>query len=125
VLVDRVLLEQVILNLTRNAFQAMAHLAPAARQVLISVQDLGSGGSGPLRVAVRDWGHGLIDNVREALESPFFTTKPEGMGMGLSVCRSALELMRSHLRYEAADVGARFYFDLPVTADVPSAEVSG
>jgi two-component system sensor histidine kinase DctS len=121
VLVDRVLLEQVVLNLTRNAFDAMSHLAPAARRILICVEDVGEGGGGPLRVSVRDWGHGLTGDVRDALESPFFTTKAEGMGMGLTVCRSALEMMRSHLRYESAVVGARFYFDLPVApAAVPS-----
>jgi two-component system sensor histidine kinase DctS len=119
VLVDRVLLEQVVLNLTRNAFDAMSHLAPAARRILICVQDMGDDRRGPLRVAVRDWGHGLIADVREALESPFFTTKPQGMGMGLAVCRSALEMMRSHLRYESAEVGACFFFDLPVATAAP------
>jgi len=113
VLADRVLLEQVLLNLTRNAFEAMAHLPPAARRVLITVEALPDECAGRQRVAVRDWGHGLIDDARQALEAPFFTTKPQGMGMGLAVCRSALERMRSHLRYEALDVGARFYFDLP------------
>ncbi|MFC4278367.1 sensor histidine kinase [Achromobacter aloeverae] len=117
-LVDRVLLEQVVLNLTRNAFEAMAGLPPATRRVLISVRamDVGGDGHGPLRVEVRDWGHGLAADLEQALETPFFTTKPEGMGMGLSVCRSALEMMRSHLRYETAEVGARFYFDLPAAA---------
>jgi two-component system sensor histidine kinase DctS len=113
-LVDRVLLEQVILNLTRNAFESMSALPPAARRVLIAVDMAPAEGHGLLRVSVRDWGHGDIDNVRQALESPFFTTKSEGMGMGLAVCRAALEMMRSHLRYEAAEVGMRFYFDLPV-----------
>ncbi|WP_256977701.1 sensor histidine kinase [Bordetella genomosp. 10] len=123
-LVDRVLLEQVILNLTRNAFEAMEGLAPAARRILISVQEMNRDGRGPLRVSVRDWGHGLAGDLEQALESPFFTTKPEGMGMGLSVCRSALELMRSHLRYEAADVGARFYFDLPAAVGADALQES-
>lgn len=115
VLADRVLLEQVLLNLTRNAFEAMSQLPPAARRVLITIEALQGDECSRLRVAVRDWGHGLIDNARQALESPFFTTKPHGMGMGLAVCRSALESMCSHLRYEALEAGARFYFDLPVS----------
>jgi len=115
VLADRVLLEQVLLNLTRNAFEAMSQLPLASRRVLITIEALQGDETGRQRVAVRDWGHGLIDNARQALESPFFTTKPHGMGMGLAVCRSALESMRSHLRYEAMDVGACFYFDLPAS----------
>jgi len=112
---DRVLLEQVLLNLTRNAFEAMGHLPPAARRVRISVEAVRSrAGAACARVTVRDWGHGLIAGARQALESPFFTTKSEGMGMGLAVCRSALELMRARLAYDTCDVGARFYFDLPI-----------
>lgn len=112
---DRVLLEQVLLNLTRNAFDAMEDLPPAARRVLITLETLPDEDGGRLRVAVRDWGHGLIDGARQALEEPFFTTKPRGMGMGLAMCRSALERMRARLHFEALDVGARFYFDLPIS----------
>jgi len=115
VLADRVLLEQVLLNLTRNAFDAMAHLPVTSRRVLISAESICARecAAATVRVSVRDWGQGLDDSVREALGAPFFTTRRDGMGMGLAVCRSALEMMNSHLKFEAAEgAGARFYFDL-------------
>ncbi|WP_345796823.1 PAS domain S-box protein [Castellaniella sp. MT123] len=117
VLADRVLLEQVLLNLTRNAFEAMAQLPPSERRVIISADLVQAGESATaVCVSVRDWGAGLTqENALQAMESPFFTTKSDGMGMGLAVCRSALELMGSRLQYRGGEGGgACFYFDLKV-----------
>ncbi|WP_261527992.1 sensor histidine kinase [Burkholderia multivorans] len=119
VLADRVLLEQVLLNLTRNAFDAMAHLPASERIVLIRAERIAASEGDPavVRIGVRDRGRGLPDDARDALERPFFTTKPDGMGMGIAVCRSALETMHSRLRYAPSGDGACFYFDLRITEE--------
>ena len=108
---DRILLEQIILNLTKNAFEAMARLEPARREVTIACQT----GSSPseIEVAVADRGCGLGANSDNILSSTFLTTKPGGLGMGLAVCRSALELLGSRLSYRATPHGgAEFHFVL-------------
>jgi two-component system sensor histidine kinase DctS len=87
VLADRVLLEQVLLNLTRNAIEAMQHIAPERRLLRIAA----GASSGQVSVSVIDNGHGIPPEVAERLFSPFFSTKAEGMGMGLSICRTAIE----------------------------------
>ncbi|OXH87032.1 PAS domain-containing sensor histidine kinase, partial [Burkholderia multivorans] len=119
VLADRVLLEQVLLNLTRNAFDAMAYLPASERIVLIRAERIAASEGDPavVRIGVRDRGRGLPDEARDALERPFFTTKPDGMGMGIAVCRSALETMHSRLRYAPSGDGACFYFDLRITEE--------
>jgi two-component system sensor histidine kinase DctS len=121
VLADRVLLEQVLLNLTRNAFDAMAHLPAGERIVSIRAERRAAADEpAVVRVSVRDRGQGLPDDARDALERPFLTTKPDGMGMGIAVCRSALETMHSRLRYAPDGAGTCFYFDLR-TSDEPCA----
>jgi two-component system sensor histidine kinase DctS len=87
VLADRVLLEQVLLNLTRNAIEAMQDIAPERRLLRIAAAELDA----QLAVSVIDNGHGIAPEVAERLFSPFFSTKAEGMGMGLSICRTAIE----------------------------------
>ncbi|QJE03323.1 PAS domain S-box protein [Massilia forsythiae] len=87
VLADRVLLEQVLLNLTRNAIEAMQGSAPERRVLAIAARV----GAGQVAVSVIDNGHGIPPEVAERLFSPFFSTKAEGMGMGLSICRTAIE----------------------------------
>jgi two-component system sensor histidine kinase DctS len=87
VLADRVLLEQVLLNLTRNAIEAMQDIAPERRLLRIAA----AAGAGQVSVSVIDNGHGIPPEVAERLFSPFFSTKAEGMGMGLSICRTAIE----------------------------------
>ena len=87
VLADRVLLEQVLLNLTRNAIEAMQDIAPERRLLRITAQELDA----QIAVSVIDSGHGIAPEVAERLFSPFFSTKAEGMGMGLSICRTAIE----------------------------------
>jgi two-component system sensor histidine kinase DctS len=87
VLADRVLLEQVLLNLTRNAIEAMAGIAPERRVLRIAA----ASENALVSVSVIDHGHGIAPEVAERLFSPFFSTKAEGMGMGLSICRTAIE----------------------------------
>src|ERR1700722_11754802 len=86
---DRVQLQQVMLNLIINAIQAMSSIGEDARELQISIDAvLPEGG---VRVGVRDTGAGLSPESLSRLFEPFYTTKPEGMGMGLTICRSIIE----------------------------------
>jgi PAS domain S-box-containing protein len=108
---DRVQLQQVILNLIINAVEALGEAADAPRELLIST---GTEGSGDVCVAVRDSGPGLEPAKLERLFEPFYTTKPGGMGMGLSICRSIIEAHGGRLWAEANEPrGAIFRFTVP------------
>jgi two-component system sensor histidine kinase DctS len=95
VLADRVLLEQVLLNLTRNAIEAMQDIAPERRLLRLTAHET----EAQVAVSVIDNGHGIAPEVAERLFSPFFSTKAEGMGMGLSICRTAIEFHGGTLRH--------------------------
>src|SRR6202042_3652211 len=86
---DRVQLQQVMLNLIVNAIQAMSGIGEGARELVISIDAVPS--EGGVRVGVRDTGHGLRPESLPRFFEPFYTTKPDGMGMGPSVCRSIIE----------------------------------
>jgi signal transduction histidine kinase len=85
---DRVQLEQVILNLIVNAVEAMSGVGEGSRALLIGT---GIDASSRVIVAVQDSGPGLNPQNFDRLFDPFYTTKPNGMGMGLSICRSIVE----------------------------------
>jgi signal transduction histidine kinase len=107
---DRIELQQVILNLIINAVEAMSEAGKESRDLLISTaEDISSG----VLVAVRDSGPGLNPENLERLFDPFYTTKPGGMGMGLSICRSIVEGHGGRI-WATANVpqGASFHFSL-------------
>lgn len=110
---DRVLIEQVLVNLIRNSLDACRDLPRQNRRVDISA----ALGSGVVEVRVRDYGDGLPDNLTEQLFSPFISTKKGGMGMGLTICRSIIELHGGGIRYEPPSTGggACFVFTLPLS----------
>jgi two-component system sensor histidine kinase DctS len=114
VLADRVLLEQVLLNLTRNAIEAMRNVSPR-RRLLRIVATADSAMSPPnVVVSVIDQGHGIPEEVTDRLFSPFFSTKAEGMGMGLNICRTAIEFHGGTLTHENNPQGGTiFRFSLP------------
>lgn len=115
VLGDQVLLEQVILNLTRNGIQAMAAV-PSARRILRVTAELtrNDDGAESVTVAVIDQGHGISEDVAARLFSPFFSTKAEGMGMGLNICRTTIEFHGGTLTYTDNPAGGTiFRFSLP------------
>ncbi|WP_418318210.1 sensor histidine kinase [Piscinibacter sakaiensis] len=121
VVCDRTMVEQVLLNLTRNGIQAMEEATPLEqRELLIRVRS-----SHPLWVtfSVIDRGPGIAPEIAQRLFTPFFTTRSEGMGLGLSLCRTVIEQhggaldherISSH-RSEAGDAGpaTEFRFTLP------------
>ena len=106
---DPVMLQQVLLNLTRNAIEAMAQVAPERRRLAITAARAPSG----VRLGVRDQGTGIPDAIAEEVFSPFFTTKAEGMGMGLSICRSIVEAHGGRLWFERHADGVEFHVLLP------------
>jgi two-component system sensor histidine kinase DctS len=112
---DRMMLEQVLLNLTRNAIEAMEDVAPERRILRVEARLLDD--RDQVEVAVIDRGHGIAADVAERLFSPFFSTKAEGMGMGLSVCRTAIEFHGGTLTYRPnPEGGTIFAFTLPLHA---------
>jgi two-component system sensor histidine kinase DctS len=109
---DRMLLEQVLLNLTRNAIEAMQDIAPGRR--LLRIEARADASDTQVTLAVIDQGHGIPGEVAERLFSPFFSTKAEGMGMGLNICRTAIEFHGGTLSHRAnPDGGTIFEFTLP------------
>lgn len=124
VLADRVMLEQVLLNLTRNAIEAMHDVAPERRILrIVATLESESLPQPSVAISVIDQGHGIPQEVAERLFSPFFSTKAEGMGMGLNICRTAVEFhggTLTHLNNPAG--GTIFRFTLPVLADTVEQE---
>ena len=108
---DRVQLQQVILNLVLNAAEAMSIVDGEARQLLISTEE---GEANGVLVAVRDSGPGIDPEHIERVFDAFYTTKPSGVGMGLSICRSIIEAHSGRLWADANEPGgAAFQFTLP------------
>jgi PAS domain S-box-containing protein len=108
---DRVQLQQVILNLIVNSIQSMSGVEDGNRELHISTVSIEPDG---VCVAVRDTGPGLSPASLSRLFEPFYTTKPEGMGMGLSICRSIIEAHGGRLWATRCEPrGALFQFTIP------------
>jgi signal transduction histidine kinase len=108
---DRVQLQQVMLNLIVNAIQSMSGVEDGNRELHISTVSIEPEG---VCVAVRDTGHGLRPESLPRLFEPFYTTKPDGMGMGLSICRSIIEAHGGRLWATNCEPrGALFQFTIP------------
>lgn len=114
VYVDAIELQQVMLNLVRNGIEAMEETAIEDRVVTVRTRRLEDD---RLEVAVQDAGSGLSQEVAERLFHPFFTTKPGGMGLGLSISRSIVESYNGRLwATPNPDRGTTFRFTLPIRA---------
>jgi PAS domain S-box-containing protein len=118
ILGDRIQLQQVMLNLILNAVEAMSGSNEAERELLIRTEQDGSGG---VLVAVQDSGPGLNPESLVRLFDAFYTTKPGGMGMGLSICRSIIEAHGGRV-WATTNVpqGAAFQFTLPQHGEIAS-----
>jgi len=114
---DRVQLQQVVVNLILNAVEAMGSVGAGARELSISTEQDQTG----VLVAVGDSGPGIAREHLDRVFKPFYTTKPSGTGMGLSICRSIIEAHGGRL-WASANVprGAMFQFTVPAHSDITS-----
>ncbi len=116
---DRTMVEQVLLNLTRNAIQAMESEATplSERRLKIVVRPADSDDKESwVEFLVGDVGPGIAAEVAERLFTPFFTTRSEGMGLGLSLCRTVIEQHGGVLDYDTGPTGTTFRFTLRAAA---------
>ena len=112
VLADAVQTEQVLINLIRNAIESMENINTQERWLTIQTS---MNANNTLEVAVRDTGKGLPSEAGEKLFESFFTTKTDGLGMGLAICRSIIEMHRGELWAKSnPDCGSTFTFTLPI-----------
>jgi signal transduction histidine kinase len=115
VLGDRTQLQQVIMNLLVNGIQAMSAVDEGARELLVR---LCRHEEGLLLVEVQDSGVGIPPENLQHLFNPFFTTKSNGMGMGLSICRSIIEAHGGRAWAQPnPGAGATFRFTLPIARE--------
>jgi two-component system, LuxR family, sensor kinase FixL len=109
---DRVQLQQVVLNIMLNAFDAMKQCPASERKVKLQAR---AQGEELIKIAVTDCGTGLRGDNLEKFFQPFYTSKRDGLGIGLSICRSIVEAHGGNLWAENNNgTGATFYFTIPV-----------
>lgn len=111
--VDSIQIEQVILNLIRNSIDALTsipELYPKKLSIHSSINR-----NNDLEIRIKDNGPGINENEQTKVLTPFFSTKSDGMGMGLSICRSIIESHEGVLRFNSqSGKGTTFYFTLPI-----------
>jgi len=131
-LVDPILIEQVLINLLKNAAEAVdaAQRATSMRRAELRVFPTQVGGADVVEFSVQDSGNGLAPEVLDRLYEAFYSTKTDGMGIGLNLCRSIVESHQGRMRaeniYNGAELtGCRFSFWLPVgdAASIATAQV--
>ena len=108
---DPIHLQQVLLNLIMNSLEAMHEMPTNERRLLIATETLG----GFVQVTLRDHGVGLPREDPDKIFTHFFSTKPDGMGMGLTIVRSILEAHGGELGAQSLEDGAQFFFRLPAS----------
>jgi PAS domain S-box-containing protein len=114
VLADPIMVEQVIANLVRNAIDAMTDANSPRREIMVRTV---SASRAAVEVEVGDTGPGIAAELADQVFAPFFSTKPEGVGMGLSISRSIIESHGGSIRVDSRPGGgARLRFSLPVAA---------
>ena len=111
IVVDRIMIEQVLLNLVKNGIEAMSDVPVERRQLRLLARLVDER---MMEVTVSDQGHGLAAEDVEKIFAPFYTTKPEGMGIGLAICRSIIEFHQGRLWVSPRrDGGTEFHFTVP------------
>jgi signal transduction histidine kinase len=117
---DRIQLQQIVLNLVKNAIEAMSSVPSGSRRVRVVTR---LNGNSTVLLSVQDSGHGITAEDQDRVFDPFFTTKPTGMGLGLAICRTVAQDHGGNLRLvETSSHGSIFEIELPIgsTVDVPS-----
>ena len=113
--VDRIMIEQVLHNLIKNGIEAMSDVPVDRRQLTLQARPVDAR---TLQVTVADHGHGLAGVDMEKIFAPFYTTKPEGMGIGLAICRSIIEFHQGRLWVTPRrEGGTEFHFTVPMEED--------
>ena len=121
VLGDRVQLQQVVLNLVMNACDAMSDTPPGERLLVVSTTT-----QGDARIEVRDRGSGIAPDALARMFEPFVTTKRDGLGLGLAICRSILAAHGGHISAaNNPERGATFVVSLPLATDQQAAFSNG
>jgi two-component system sensor kinase FixL len=111
VLVNRVEIQQVVLNLVRNAIEALESVPPERRDITLRTAE---GPEETVEISVTDTGPGVDQKIVDRLFAPFVTTKPAGAGLGLAISRSIVEAHKGTLRYRPDGAGgACFMLRLP------------
>ncbi|MDZ4313198.1 MAG: PAS domain S-box protein [Azonexus sp.] len=112
IVVDRIMIEQVLLNLVKNGIESMVDVPFDRRHLSIQARVVDER---MLEIAVADQGHGLAEEDVEKIFAPFYTTKQDGMGIGLAICRSIIEFHQGRLWVEAGrERGTIFRFTVPI-----------
>jgi signal transduction histidine kinase len=112
---DRTQLQQVFLNLVLNAAEALGDAGTGERRISIETEELGDS---KVRIRVSDTGPGLGDVEKNMLFDPFYTTKKEGMGIGLSICKTIVEHHNGRIGVEKnPEGGGTFYVELPLAGE--------
>ena len=112
IVVDRIMIEQVLLNLIKNGIEAMSDVPHERRRLTIEAQPVAGR---MLEISISDRGHGLAEEDIDKIFAPFYTTKPEGMGIGLAICRSIIEFHQGRLWVEPnREGGTVFRFTVPL-----------
>jgi signal transduction histidine kinase len=117
---DRIQLQQIVLNLVKNAIEAMSSNPSGSRHVQVVTR---LSGNSTVLLSVKDSGQGITAEHQDRIFDPFFTTKPTGMGLGLAICRTVAQDHGGNLRLvETSSHGSIFEIELPIasTDDVPS-----
>jgi two-component system sensor kinase FixL len=109
---DRVQIQQILLNLTLNALEAMAESSTGERKLVLRSTRTATGQA---QVDVEDTGSGLREGLREVVFQPFYSTKADGMGMGLAIARSIADAHGGRLWADGNEAGGTtFHFTLPL-----------
>ena len=117
---DHVQLQQIVLNLVKNAIDAMSSVPSGSRRVRVVTRQ---NENSTVLLSVQDSGHGITAEDQDRVFDPFFTTKPTGMGLGLAICRTVAQDHGGNLRLvETSSHGSIFEIELPIgsTVDAPS-----
>jgi two-component system sensor kinase FixL len=117
---DRIELQQVLINLVMNALQAMDAVLPAGASQCLELRTCAD--DGRVRLSVRDAGPGIADADAERLFAPFFSTKAEGMGLGLSICRSIMAQHNGRIEARRTPPGSTFTLELPAIQETQAHE---
>jgi C4-dicarboxylate-specific signal transduction histidine kinase len=111
---NAVQLEQVVLNFIRNGLDAMENTESSKRKLIIATEAVNDN----VKLSVTDNGHGILPETEAKLFDAFYTTKPEGMGMGLSISRSIIEAHNGIIAARnVANTGACFSFEIPINSE--------